>query len=66
MKKFNVGLVGYGKMGKIYIKEINKNKNFRVIEILRHKNSKKETNIIKKFFIGDAYAGSNHHHHNCR
>ena len=50
MKKFNVGLVGYGKMGKIYIKEINKNKNFRVIEILRHKNSKKETNIIKKFF----------------
>ena len=50
MKKFNVGLVGYGKMGKIYIKEINKNKNFKVIEILRHKNSKKETNIIKKFF----------------
>tara|TARA_B100001057_G_scaffold371901_1_gene376057 strand:- start:638 stop:1468 length:831 start_codon:yes stop_codon:yes gene_type:complete len=50
VKKFNVGLVGYGKMGKIYIKEINKNKNFRVIEILRHKNSKKETNIIKKFF----------------
>ena len=50
MKKFNVGLVGYGKMGKIYIKEINKNKNFRVIEILRHKNFNKETNIIKKFF----------------
>jgi len=50
VKKFNVGLVGYGKMGKIYIKEINKNKNFKVIEILRHKNFKKETNIIKKFF----------------
>ena len=50
MKKFNVGLVGYGKMGKIYIKEINKNKSFKIIEILRHKNFKKETNIIKKFF----------------
>ena len=50
MKKFNVGLIGYGKMGKIYIKEINKNKNFKIIEILRHKNFKKETNIIKKFF----------------
>ena len=50
MKKFNVGLIGYGKMGKIYIKEINKNKNFKIIEILRHKNFKKETNTIKKFF----------------
>ena len=37
-------------MGKIYIKEINKNKNFKIIEILRHKNFKKETNTIKKFF----------------
>ena len=50
MKKFNVGLIGYGKMGKIYIKEINKNKNFKIIEILRHKNFKKETNTIKNFF----------------
>ena len=50
MKKFNVGLVGYGKMGKIYIKEINKNKNFQIIEILRYKNFKNEANRIKNFF----------------
>ena len=51
MKKFNVGLVGYGKMGKIYIKEINKNKNFQIIEILRYKNFKNEANRIKIFLI---------------
>ena len=50
MKVYNVGLIGYGKMGKIYINEINKNNNFKIIEILRHKNFKKETNIIKNFF----------------
>jgi prephenate dehydrogenase len=38
MKTFNVGLVGFGKMGKIYAKEIKKKKEFKIVDILEHKN----------------------------
>ena len=37
MKIFYVGLIGYGKMGKIYEKEIKKIKGFKIVEILRKK-----------------------------
>ena len=50
MKTFNVGLIGYGKMGKIYTKEIKKKKEFKIVDILRHKNILKNPNVIKKFF----------------
>ena len=50
MKILNVGLVGYGKMGKIYIKEINNNKNFKIIKILNHRNIQNKSHLIKKFF----------------
>ena len=50
MKIFNVGLVGNGKMGKIYVNEIKKNINFKIIDILDHKNLKKKPVLIKKFF----------------
>ena len=50
MKIFYVGLIGYGKMGKIYEKEIKKIKGFKIVEILKHKNLKENPDIIKKFF----------------
>ena len=50
MKIFNVGLIGYGKMGKIYAKEIKKKKEFQIVDILEHKNILKNPNVIKKFF----------------
>jgi predicted dehydrogenase len=50
VKVLNVGLIGYGKMGKRYVREIISNKNFRIEEILNHKNLKKEPYLIKKFF----------------
>ena len=50
MKTFNVGLVGYGKMGKIYAKEIRKKKEFKIVDILEHKNILKNPNVTKKFF----------------
>ena len=50
MKIFNVGLVGNGKMGKIYVNEIKKNINFKTIDILDHKGLKKKPELIKKFF----------------
>ena len=50
MKTFNVGLVGYGKMGKIYAKEIKKKKEFKIVDILEHKKIVKNQNLIKKFF----------------
>ena len=50
MKTFNVGLIGYGKMGKIYAKEIKKKKEFKIVDILEHKNILKNPNVIKKFF----------------
>ena len=50
MKVLNVGLIGYGKMGKRYVREIISNKNFRIEEIFNHKNLKKEPYLIKKIF----------------
>ena len=50
MKIFNVGLVGNGKIGKIYVKEIKKNINFKIIDILDHKNLKNKPELIKRFF----------------
>ena len=50
MKTFNVGLVGYGKMGKIYAKEIKKKKEFKIVDILEHKKILKNPNVTKKFF----------------
>lgn len=50
MKILNVGLIGYGKMGKIYIKEINNNNNFRIEKVLNYKNLKKKPYLIQKFF----------------
>ena len=43
MKILKVGLVGYGKMGKIYTKEINNNKNYKIVKVFQHKNLKKKT-----------------------
>ncbi len=50
MKIYNVGLIGYGRMGKVYEKEINNNKRYRLLEILRHKDILKNPNKIKNFF----------------
>ena len=50
MMTFNVGLIGYGKMGKIYAKEIKKKKEFKIVDILEHKNILKNPDVIKKFF----------------
>jgi len=50
MKIINVGIIGYGKMGKIYSKEIYKQKNFRITDILENKDVLKNPEIIKKFF----------------
>lgn len=50
MKVYNVGLIGYGKMGKIYLKEINKNKQFKIVDILKHKNITNNRKIINNFF----------------
>ena len=40
MKTFNVGLVGYGKMGKIFAKEIKKKSQFKLVDILTKKKIK--------------------------
>ena len=50
MKTYNVGLIGYGRMGRIYAKEINNNKRYRLIEILRHKDILKNSKKIENFF----------------
>ena len=50
MKIAYAGIIGYGKMGKIFSKEIYKQKNFRIVDILKNKNIKKNPKIIKKFF----------------
>lgn len=50
MKFFNVGIIGYGKMGRIYAKEIKKQKKFKLIDILKHQNLLKNPKIIEKFF----------------
>ncbi len=48
----NVGLIGYGKYGKKYFNGIINDKKFKIIKILRKKNSKSKlfTNNKKKFF----------------
>jgi predicted dehydrogenase len=50
MKIYNVGLIGYGRMGKIYAKEIYNNKKYRLIEILRQRDILKNSKKIKNFF----------------
>ena len=50
MKVYNVGLIGYGKMGKIYLNEINKNKAYRIVDIYKSKNTSKNPKIIYNFF----------------
>ncbi len=50
MKVYNVGLIGYGKMGKIYVKEINNNKNYRIVDVLKYKNISKNPKTINNFF----------------
>ena len=49
----NVGLIGYGRYGKRYYQCIKKNRNFKIIKILRKKkilNNSLFTNKIKSFF----------------
>ena len=48
----NVGLIGYGRYGKKYLENIKKNKNFKIIKILKDKNKKSKlfTNNKKEFF----------------
>ena len=36
MKIAYAGIIGYGKMGKIFSKEIYKQKNFRIVDILKN------------------------------
>ena len=50
MKIFNIGLVGYGKMGRVFAKEIKINKRFRLKKILRGEQARKNPECIKKFF----------------
>lgn len=50
MKVYNVGLIGFGRMGKIYLKEINKNKYYKIINILKDRNITKNYRIINNFF----------------
>ena len=50
MKTFNVGLVGYGKMGKIFAKEIKKKSQFKLIDILTKKKIKNGSRKINDFF----------------
>lgn len=50
MKIFNVGLIGHGKMGKIYAKEIKKTKGYKIINILDHKNITRNPDTIGNFF----------------
>ena len=50
MKIFNVGLIGYGKMGKIFAKEIKKKNNFNLKKIITKKILNKNLLSIKRFF----------------
>ena len=50
MKIFNIGLVGYGKMGKIYAREIKLNNKFNLKQILTKKKKLIKTqNVLKNF-----------------
>ena len=50
MKILNVGLVGYGKMGKVFANEIKKKNNFYLKKILTKKILNKDLLSIKSFF----------------
>ena len=50
MKIFNVGLIGYGKMGKIFAKEIKKKNNFNLKKVLTRRTLNNNLLSIKKFF----------------
>ena len=50
MKIFNIGLVGYGKMGKIYAREIKLNNKFNLKQILTKKKINKNSKCVKEFF----------------
>ena len=49
-KKYNVGLIGRGKMGKIFKKEIQNSKKFNLIKIISNRDIIKKSQIIKNFF----------------
>ena len=49
-KIYNVGLIGYGKMAKMFKKEINCTKKFRLIKIISKRDIKENTQTIKNFF----------------
>ena len=48
-----VGVIGYGLMGKRYVENINKIKEFRIIKILRKKNKDKISTTNQKIFFED-------------
>lgn len=50
MKNINVGIIGYGKMGKIYAKEINDNKKFKLIDIITKKKINQNNKLLNLFF----------------
>ena len=50
MKTFNVVLVGYGKMCKIFAKEIKKKSQFKLVDILTKKKIKNGSRKINDFF----------------
>ncbi len=50
MKTYNIGLIGYGKMGKIFAKEIKKKNQFKLIDILTKKKITNNSQSIKDFF----------------
>lgn len=50
MKTYRVGLIGNGRMGKIYAEEIKKIKEFTLIKTLRNQSISKNPKAIKNFF----------------
>lgn len=50
MSYYGVGLIGFGRMGKIYFKEIKKLKEFKIIDILKKSHILKKKNAIDNFF----------------
>jgi len=50
MRTTKVGIIGFGKMGKIYAKELNENKKFLLQSIITKKNIHQKPNLINLFF----------------
>ena len=50
MKLFYVGIIGYGKMGKIYADEIKKNRGYKIIDIFNYNKLRNKPHLVKKFF----------------